>query len=505
MPAFLFPFVSVLLLYLASPGPGFSFLAWVALVPLLIFCLRSSPGKAALLGLIVGILYHLLLVYWVTISMETYGGLQPLVAWPALVLLALYMALYFTVFCFVISKTKDKVPFLWLAPMLWVSLDYCRGFLLTGFPWMDLGYTQYKYSLLIQAADLTGHHGVTFILVLANALLAHFFMGRHWFKHHKIQAAAALILVALFFSYSIARFYQVSTSLQTSKSLNVAVVQANIDQALKWQDDHKKISLERHLKLTNQARKENNADLVIWPETALAFYPTHDPLMAYVEKKTVLSASFHLLTGAPYAVRGEQEYDYYNSAMLLSPQRAPAIYFKQHLVPFGEYIPMRTILPIPKPIVESMGDFSAGTTSTPLDMGRAQIGVLICIEAIYPDLARRATAQGATLLANITNDAWFGASSAPVQHLAMAIFRTIENKRSMARAANTGISALILPTGEILRQTGLFQAGFLSARLPLLTTTTFFTRAGFLFPLLCLAGVLLLLAIFWKKRGHQAK
>ncbi|MEN8257611.1 MAG: apolipoprotein N-acyltransferase [Thermodesulfobacteriota bacterium] len=505
MPAALLPFLSVLLLYLASPGPGFSFLAWGALVPLFLFCKKSSPGRSALWGLAAGTLYHLLLVYWVTISMETYGGLQPLVSWPALLLLALYMALYFSLFCFLISKTKSRLPLLWFGPLLWVSLDYIRGFLLTGFPWMDLGYTQYKSPLLIQTADLLGHHGITFILILVNTLLAQIFVDRKWFRKNIKQACTALLLLSIALGYSGIRPYHVRQDLQSSPTLQVAVIQANIDQALKWQQDHKKTSLDRHLQLTRQARKENKATLVIWPETALAFYPSHDPLMPYVEKETVQSDSFHLLTGAPYVLHRDTKYDYYNSALLLKPDGDPEIYFKQHLVPFGEYIPLRSILPIPKPIVESLGDFSAGTSGRPLNAGVAKIGTLICIEAIYPNLARHETALGANILANITNDAWFGASSAPVQHLAMAIFRTVENRRSMARAANTGISALILPTGEILRQTGLFEQGFLSAELPLLNTTTFFTKAGFLFPLFSLAATLLLLGIFLKKKARQVK
>ncbi len=505
MPTPLFSLLSILLLYLASPGPGLSFLAWIALVPLLIFCQRTPPAKAALWGLVSGTIYHLFLVYWVTISMETYGGLEPLVSWPALGLLALYMALYFALFCYLISKTKNRLALPWFSPLLWVALDHVRGFLLTGFPWMDLGYSQYQYPLLIQTADLTGHHGITFILVLANALLAQLLLDRQWFRQNKKQAGAALVVLVLILGYSVARFYQVKGGLQTGPALEVAVVQGNIDQALKWQKEHKKISLERHLQLTREVRKKSGAALVVWPETALAFYPSQDPLMDYVQQETVQSAPFHLLTGAPYVLRRETGYAYYNSAMLLSPHNRPDIYFKQHLVPFGEYIPLRSILPIPKPIVESLGDFSAGTSAHPLDMGAAKIGVLICIEAIYPDLARRETALGATLLANITNDAWFGASSAPVQHLAMAIFRTVENRRSMARAANTGISALILPTGEVLHQTGLFQQGYLSANLPLLSTTTFFTRAGFLFPLLCLAATLIFLGIFLKKRDQRVK
>ncbi len=505
MPAPLLLFLSVLLLYLASPAPGFSFLAWIALAPLLLFCRRTSPLKTTLWALAGGVLYHLFLVYWVTISMETYGGLQPLVSWPALFLLALYMALYFALFCFLISKTKKSLPMLWFAPVLWVSLDYIRGIFLTGFPWMDLGYSQFSYPTLIQTADLFGHHGVTFVLVLINALLAQILVDKKWFTKHIKQACAALLLVTITLAYSIIRIDQIRKDMKTSPAMEVAVIQANIDQALKWKKAHKKISVDRHLQLTQQARKNNQATLVIWPETALAFYPSHDPLMAYVEKETIKKDSYHLLTGAPYVLQRNKGYDYYNSALLLSPQDKVDIYFKQHLVPFGEYIPMRSILPIPKPIVESMGDFSAGTSGRPLEAGPAKIGALICVEAIFPDLARKEAGLGANLFANITNDAWFGKSSAPVQLLAMSIFRSVENRRSMARAANTGISALIMPTGEVAEQTSLFEPAYLSGQLPLLTNITFFTKLGFLFPLFCLGVSLTLLALNFKKERSQVK
>lgn len=501
MPLPLLPLLTVLLLYLASPGPGFAPLAWVALVPLFFFCRQATCRQAALWGVAAGTLYHLLLIYWVTISMETYGGLPPLVSWPALILLALYMALYFGLFTLLISWSWGKTAFIWLAPALWVALDYCRAVFLTGFPWMDLGYSQYNQPHLIQTADIAGHHAVTFILVLTNALLAQFLIYREWCSRHKTQMAVALLLIAASLTYSTGRLQQIRQEQADRPQLQIAVIQANINQALKWQPDQKKKSLESHLSLSRQALARHDTDLVIWPETALALYPNRDPLMAYVKEQTVRSFAVHLLTGAPHARPrpATKDYAYYNSALLLKPEGPSDIYLKQHLVPFGEYIPLRTILPIPGPIVESLGDFSAGTSARPLAMGRARLGVLICIEAIYPDLARRTVQEGATLLINITNDAWFGRSSAPRQHLAMAIFRTIENRRGMARAANTGISALILPSGEIVASSPLFQPAFLNHRLPLVDDLTFFTRVGYLFPHLCLLFSLWAGLLAWKK------
>lgn len=240
MPLPLLPLLSVLLLYLASPGPGFAPLAWIALVPLLFFCHKATVKQAALWGVAAGTLYHLLLIYWVTISMETYGGLSPLVSWPALILLALYMALYFGLFTLLIGWSRGKTAFIWLTPTLWVALDYCRAVFLTGFPWMDLGYSQYNYPHLIQTADMAGHHAVTFILVLTNALLAQFFINREWFNRHKVQPALALLLIGASLIYSTGRLQQVRQEQADRPQLRIAVIQANINQALKWQPDQKK-------------------------------------------------------------------------------------------------------------------------------------------------------------------------------------------------------------------------------------------------------------------------
>jgi apolipoprotein N-acyltransferase len=205
---------------------------------------------------------------------------------------------------------------------------------------------------------------------------------------------------------------------------------------------------------------------------------------------------------------------YYNSAFLFSPVTAmPGVpralrpagrYDKQHLVPFGEYIPLRTILPLPGPLVETMGDFSLGNSVAPLSCGKAQLGVLICFESIFPDLARREVDAGATLLVNITNDAWFGRSSAPWQHLAMAVLRAVENRRSLARAANTGISGFIDPAGRTQKLSPLFVPYAASARLPLLTGKTVFGRFGHNLPLACLLllGPATALVVLKKRQRH---
>ena len=252
-------------------------------------------------------------------------------------------------------------------------------------------------------------------------------------------------------------------------------------------------SIDRHIALTEEAQQKQKATLVVWPETALPIFPTLDPLLSDVMTRTVLSNEYNLLTGAPFIINKSGNYDLYNSALLLTKRKSYTTYFKRHLVPFGEYIPLRSILPLPGPIVNSMSDFSKGRSAAPLLMADIKIGVLICVEAIYPDLARQSTNQGATLLANITNDAWFGRSSAPLQHLAMTIFRAVENRRSLARAANTGFSAFVMPSGKLNQQTALFSADHISSKLPIFTQLTFFTRLGYFFPLFCAIATFLII------------
>ena len=209
-----------------------------------------------------------------------------------------------------------------------------------------------------------------------------------------------------------------------------------------------------------------------------------------------------LLAGAPYFVlktpkdAGSKSIDYFNSGLLInSSGRLAGRYDKQHLVPFGEYVPMRSYLPFLEPLVVSVGDFTAGSSYEPLSAGNVKAGMLICFESIFPEIARREVKAGSNLLVNLTNDAWYGRSSAPYQSLAMSVFRAVETRRSLVRAANTGISGFVEPTGTIRTQSQLFKPAALTESMPLLEVQTFFTRGGHWFGALCLAMILPLLLL----------
>jgi apolipoprotein N-acyltransferase len=484
-------------------------LAWVALLPLLVACHGLSSKGSARLGLLCGIIYYLSLIYWIIIALGRYGGLPLWLTLPALFGLALYMAAYLAAFTIIMTWTAGKLPLVWAAPLAWVGLDFIRCRLFTGFPWLDLGYSQFDWPLLSQVADVCGHYGITFLIVMVNALLANFFIVRNLSpssvdapscRGRVLRLFLPLFLLATVFAYNVWRYQQISRALPLAPTISIGLLQGNIDQSEKWRPELQEQTVATYLALTAEATASRTPDLMIWPETALPFFPAESPLFQQITDKFSSPGGPSLLTGAPhYQVDvGSGQTNYFNSAFLISPTAlaqgvALQRYDKEHLVPFGEYIPLQRLLPKAMPLVQSMGNFSPGQDSAPLVTKQAKLGILICFESIFPEEARMRVSRGANILVNLTNDAWYGRSSAPFQQVPMAVLRAIENRRSLARAANTGISCLIDPLGTVLTASPIFEKMQLSGRLPLLEETSFYTRLGFLFPQVCLLLLCLLL------------
>lgn len=507
------------LLALAMPGRvGWWPLLFVALVPLLLVTLSARPGRSALVGFVCGLVTHLALLYWILIVLGRYGGLPFYLSLPGLVLLAAYMALYPAVFCALLSllagrswhRERPVASLVWLAPVLWVGLDWLRSVLFTGFPWMDLGYGLYAQPQLIQAADLGGHHLVTFGVVLCNSLLVGIVDRQRrdvrWNIHRErgllLLACATLVFLG---GYSAVRYRIAVHYGPRALQAQVAVVQGNVDQMVKWSPAFKTATVDTYLRLSREAIGEADVELVVWPETALPFYPQRDQLTGRLAAFTG-AANTWLLTGAPlYTLTpqtdGSELVRHYNGAILLGPDgRIAASHAKQHLVPFGEYVPLRPYLPFLEPLVVSIGDFAAGTSDEPLALGPMRLGMLICYESIFPEIARQSVTRGANLLVNLTNDAWYGRSSAPHQSMAMAVFRAVENKRALVRAANTGISGFVDPVGRIVERTGLFVEAALVSRMPLLDGQTVFNRQGHLFGPACAVLIPLFLLLGGRRR-----
>lgn len=508
--AFLLPVLTGLLLWISFPGGGDIWpLLFVALVPFLYVLAGMSVRAAFFAGLSCGLVHFILLLYWIVIVLGKYGGLPWFISVPALLLLALYMSLYFGLFALLsryVLLSFPKAVALWLLPALWVGLDWFRGEFLTGFPWMDLGYALYKVPHLIQIADIAGHHGITFLVVFFNTCLVLLLTKKQSVPGYLLILAPALCLLLGIGTYSVFRYEDVKRSIEVAEAprMTVGIVQGNIDQSEKWSPENQQKTIDGYIAQTKKLFDSGDPSLVVWPETALPFYPISSSYMSSIRKLTGTN-DFALLTGAPwYEIidRDTKNIKFYNSTLLLQPDGLyGGKYYKTHLVPFGEYIPLKKFLPFLAPLVEAVGDFSFGKIEQPLVWQEAKSGILICFESVFPELSRQWVFAGANVLVNLTNDAWYGRSSAPQHSLAMSVLRAVETRRSLIRSANTGISAFVTPLGTITAQSGLFVPWAATTQVILSQELTIWARYGYLFAPICLlAGLVGGLAAGMKKR-----
>jgi apolipoprotein N-acyltransferase len=481
-------FFSAVLLILSFPHFDLEFLAWFALVPLFFAMEGKGLYPAFKLGVFTGFISFLGILYWIIIAVHTYGNVPLILSALILLLLVLYLSLFTGAFTFLtqLIQIRSGIQTILFAPMLWVALEYLRSFLLTGFPWAYLGHTQYLNLPFVQMADITGVYGLSFVILCVNAIL--FSVLRQWSKKtFPLKEAILTTLILLgFLIYGYVKMKDIDREASRSPSLKVGIVQGNIDQSIKWDESFQLETLKIYRKLSMRVA-ESKPDFIIWPETATPFFfqeaKEYQPIVLEIPERT----NAYLLFGTPFYKIERGEVHYYNSALLISPSKQwIGRYDKIHLVPFGEYIPLKKLLFfIESSIGEGIGNFKSGKEIIDLSLPQGKFGVLICFEIIFPDLCRRFVMEGADFLVTLTNDAWFGRTSAPYQHLSLATFRAIENRVFIARAANTGISAFIDPNGKIINQGGIFTEEAMNGTIHLMKGKTFYTLYGDVFAWIC--------------------
>jgi apolipoprotein N-acyltransferase len=324
-------------------------------------------------------------------------------------------------------------------------------------------------------------------------------------KRLLMEALSGFLILLTLWCYGEMRINEVHQLLSRAPSLNVSLIQGNIDQSVKWDPKYQDATLDIY-KTLSELSSSSSSGLVIWPETAAPFYFQDYGRRSREVILLAKDSAKWLLFGSPSYVQERKQLSYYNSAFLISPEGAIAgRYDKVHLVPYGEYVPLRRLFPYMSKIVAGVGDFGTGKGYYPLSMGNRRIGVLICYEAIFPEASRTYKREGADILVNITNDAWFGRSSAPYQHLSMTVFRAVETRLYVARAANTGISALIDPTGKILSHTPLFVRTALKEKVRFVDKGTYYMAYGDAFVYLCLLSLLCILVNSFLRRKKCLK
>jgi apolipoprotein N-acyltransferase len=494
--------LSGVLLALSFPKFGHGVVAWVALAPLLVALAGAGAFQAFRLGYLTGAVSSLGLLYWTALVVIQYGGLSLPVGIGVMTLLCLAVALFPSLFAFVVSRWLAALGpgALVLAPFAWVATELLRRHTFFDFPWCLLGYSQHDHLAFIQIASVTAVYGVSFLVAACSALLAYAAVE----PRHRGRAAIALLgLLGAAWGYGT---WVLSRPLPEAGRIRVGLVQAGILQEEKWEPEGAWTNVSRHLDLTRRAA-ERGARLVVWPESAVPFYFDRSPGLAGLLERTVRDGRIFLIFGNDDRQDlPDGTYRAWVGAKMLTPEGEVALrYHKMKLVPFGEYVPLHPLLTlggrVAAKMVQQVSDFTPGTDPVVAALDGHRLGVFICYEAIFPDLVREFTTRGADLLVNITNDAWYGRTSAPYQHLAMAAFRAVENGKYLVRAANTGITAVVDPRGRVLEPTTLFERAVLVRDVPFVPGGTFYSRHGDVFAWGCLGAALALTAGTLRRRS----
>jgi len=496
-------------LALAAAFPKFdlNLLAWVAFVPL--FHAIEGESSSAVFGyaFLQGSACNIASLYWIAITLHNFADVRVGLAIVPMLLLAAVMALYSgaAVWAGEYVAARLRIPLVATMPVAWAAVEWVRTYFPIGFPWNLLGYAAYRNLQLIQFAEITGVYGISALIMMFNAVTYAVLFKTCARRAQMFSLGALTTAVVAAWIFGALRMHQLE-AVAPSGSLKIAMVQGDIPQSIKWDPKFLSASFGVYQAQTEAAAK-NGADLIVWPEAAAAFLFQPDdrypPSLAddasYRRRLLQLAqdAGDPILFGAPALGIENNQVGFYNRAYLVSGGgKVVAWYDKIQLVPFGEYVPLKHVFGFfVKRVVTGFGDMFPGHAQTIFDVRGAKLGVLICYESIFPDLARTEVKRGAEILVNITNDAWYGASSAPYQLLAMSAMRSVETKVPTVRVANTGISAVIEPDGNITAATPLFMREAETERVYWRPERTIYTVVGDLFAEGCFALILIGLAI----------
>ena len=451
--------------------------------------------RAFLLGFLAGAVYFWGTLYWLIETMTTFGGLSTPIATFAAAMLVAYLSLFPATFAWIFARCRRTYgrAALVVVPFAWVTTELGRQYVWDGFPWALLGYSQVTMLPIAQAASVAGVYGLSWLLALSASALAAIALERG--RSRWVPMAGVLVLVAGLAVWGSGRL-RASPLTSQGEPVRVAVVQGNIAQEDKWDPALRDAITDRYLAMTREALAAG-ATFILWPESSTPFFFERDLIRGSAIRRLARESGATLLIGsdqvepvkATTATEKPQE-RYYNAAFLVKTDgEVGAVYRKMHLVPFGEYVPLKSLLFFVGPIIEAVSAFTAGRDPVLLPVGQHRVSTAICYEVIFPSLIRRFVQDGSEMLTTITNDAWYGRSSAAYQHWEQAAMRSIEQGRYLARAANTGISGFVDPYGRMLQTTDLFQPAVVVADLRFLTAATIYNRIGDLIAWLSLAIV----------------
>ncbi len=463
-------------------------LAWFALVPLLWALLPRgavwSPLQAACIGYASGILWYMGTCYWVYSTMHLYGSLSVPMSALVMVLFCLYLGLYHALFGFLISVARrgGTAFALCAAPLLWIGVELARA-RITSFPWDLLGYSQVDNALLTRLAPITGVYGISFVLAVVNAAFAAVVV----FPRRRVPATAALVAAVIATGVqNFGSWFRPPVYIGSQKAV---LMQPNLDVG-SGGDAPVAVLAPDFAGLTLQAAQLDGSPvrIALWPESPAPFQTDRaefTSVMSTLSKQLgapVIAGSVGV-DADPMMQRG---YRMYNSAALFTPEQGYAgRYDKMHLVPFGEYVPYADLFSFASGLTQAVGTSDRGTSREPLLAAGHRYGAFMCYESIFADEVRLFVRNGAEVLTNLSDDGWYGDTSAPFQHINMARMRAIENRRWVLRDTNNGITASIDPNGRVVESMARHRRGAVAVHFDYRTETTFYTQHGDVFAYIC--------------------
>lgn len=473
---FLLAVASGLLYAWAFPNVGLGWLIFLAPVPLFIALAKASRAREAfLLGWVSQTTAWLLMVPWVVRVMSHYGGLPYATGVAIFIAMSLYLGLYGALFGWIAYRIAPVVHFRrWLLlPVAWASVEYLRTYLFSGFPWSLAAAAIIDYTPLVVIDRFAGPYFLPVLIFLPATLIAWLFAARPARAHAAFVGAAVIAIC----------FIWAGTGYTASKIIGrppaesriAALLQPNISQEMRWNDENLMAIFDRMMTMTNEAASRG-ASLIVWPESTVPLSYSRTDFYRRAIEAISLEHSTDIILGS-VAEDSTQRTKMWNAAFLVSNGKTIGHYDKIRLVPFGEYVPLRKMLFFAQKLVHAVGEFEFGAKDTPLP-GRVRYGLAICYEIVFPQIARQQVIHGAEVLVTITNDAWYDGTSAPRQHLNQARLRAVETDRYMLRAATTGISAFIDPAGRIVSEVPMNRQAILYPKFESRQSVTPYVRFG---------------------------
>jgi apolipoprotein N-acyltransferase len=509
----IFSVITGLLAVFAFPKFNLSFLIWASLIPLVFVIMQTGLGQSFLYGFVSGFIFNAVGLYWLVPMLQSNTGSYPQAIFAACVLWT-YLALYWGIWglCLVLSKNitqkvvknelNANILIIIFGSCIWVLLEYTRTYLLTGFPWMLIGYSQFECSKIIQIAEFTSVYGVSFLVMFCN--LCFYFWALKPKSNSKYLYIALTLIVAVVL-FGIVRTHKFKFF--GDKKYSVAIVQPNIAQDKKWDAAYKDEIISKLKKYACEIA-ENKTDLVLWPEAVMPEYIPYDKEI-YNYAKNIAGITGGLSIMGSLHNEGKC---CYNSALAFENSGGYKVaHNKNHLVPFGEFIPFRKFFGKFFGVLNQMGDSLKGTDANVFDNGRVRAGSIICSENWFPDISRRFALSGARVLTNHTNDAWFFDTAALPQHFAMNVFRAVETRKDVIVSANSGISGIIKASGAIVDRTPSSKSALLRGIFCQNDFKTFYVKYGDVFIYLCMGLVFFVLIpmgfakSFCKNRSSKIK